>query len=174
MGRNSPMAQIYNFHENYFEGFISFGADLTIKGIVSAEDAEIAAQHNVDGVWVSNHGGRQLDTCPSSLDALPEIVDVLRPRYPNIAILFDSGVNRGTDIFKALALGADLCFIGRATLWGLTYDGQAGVELALELLENELRLAMGLAGARNLKEINRSHLGYLKPGVGVQPLQSKL
>jgi (S)-2-hydroxy-acid oxidase len=145
-----------------------------LQGIVTAEDAEIAAQHKVDGIWVSNHGGRQLDTAPSSLDSLPEVVDAIRPKYPNIAIFFDSGVNRGSDIFKALALGADLCFIGRATLWGLTYDGQAGVELALEILENELRLAMALAGTRNLKEIKRSHLGYLKPGVGVQALESKL
>jgi (S)-2-hydroxy-acid oxidase len=128
-------------------------------------------ESKVNGIWVSNHGGRQLDTCPSSLDALPEIVNVLRPGHPEIPILFDSGVTRGTDIFKALALGADLCFIGRATLWGLTYGGQDGVELALEILENELRLTMGLAGVRSLKEITRSHLGYVKEGVGIQRLE---
>lgn len=140
---------------------------------MTAEDAEIAAQHNVDAVWVSNHGGRQLDTSPSSIDALPEITKLLRPAHPNIAILFDSGITRGTDVFKALALGADLCFIGRATLWGLSYGGQEGVELTLEVLENELRLTMGLAGVKNLKEITREHLGFVKPGGGIQSL-SKL
>jgi (S)-2-hydroxy-acid oxidase len=128
-------------------------------------------KHKIDAVWVSNHGGRQLDSCPSTIDALPEIVQVLRPAHPHIPILFDSGINRGTDVFKALALGADLCFIGRATLWGLAYKGQEGVELALEVLENELRLTMGLAGVRSLKEINKRHLGYVKPGGGIQPLE---
>jgi (S)-2-hydroxy-acid oxidase len=135
------------------------------------EDAKIAAENKVDAIWVSNHGGRQLDTSPSSLDALPEIVNTLRPHHPEVAILFDSGIARGTDVFKALALGADLCFIGRATLWGLTYDGQNGVELALELLASELRTTMALAGTRNLKEISRSHLGYVKPGGGIQQLE---
>lgn len=140
---------------------------------MTAEDAEIAAQNKVDAIWVSNHGGRQLDTSPSSIDALPEITEVLRPAHPDVAILFDSGITRGIDIFKALALGADLCFIGRATLWGLSYAGQDGVELTLEVLENELRLTMGLAGVKNLTEITREHLGFVKPGGGIQRL-SKL
>jgi (S)-2-hydroxy-acid oxidase len=76
-------------------------------------------------------------------------------------------------VFKALAIGADLCFIGRPVLWGLAYGGQEGVELVLEILENELRLTMGLAGVRTLKEISRSHLGYVKPEGGIQSL-SKL
>lgn len=121
-------------------------------------------------MWVSNHGGRQLDTSPSSLDALYEIVDVLRPNHWEIPILFDSGIMRGTDVFKALAIGADLCFVGRAALWGLAYDGQKGVELALQLLADELRTTMGLAGIRNLKEIRRNHLGFVKPGGGIQML----
>jgi (S)-2-hydroxy-acid oxidase len=126
--------------------------------------------NKVDAIWVSNHGGRQLDSCPSTIDALPEIVEVVRPAHPEVAILFDSGITRGTDVFKALALGADLCFIGRATLWGLAYRGREGVELAMEVLENELRLTMGLAGVRNLSEITKRHLGYVKPGGGIQPL----
>ena len=121
-------------------------------------------------MWVSNHGGRQLDTSPSSLDALHEVVDVLRPNHCKIPILFDSGIMRGTDVFKALAIGADLCFVGRAALWGLTYDGQKGVELALQLLADELRTTMGLTGVRNLKEIRRSHLGFVKLGGGIQAL----
>lgn len=125
----------------------------------------------MDAVWVSNHGGRQLDSCPSSLDALPEIVGILRPAHPDIPILFDSGIRRGTDVFKALALGADLCFIGRPTLWGLAYKGQEGVELVLKVLANELKLTMGLAGVRSLKEITRSHLGYVKQGGGIQKLE---
>ena len=140
---------------------------------MTAEDAEIAVQNNVDAIWVSNHGGRQLDTSPSSIDALPEITQVLRPAHPNVAILFDSGITRGTDVFKALALGADLCFIGRATLWGLSYAGQEGVELTLEVLENELRLTMGLAGVKSLQEVTREHLGFVKPGGGIERL-SKL
>lgn len=104
------------------------------------------------------------------MDALPEIVEVLRPHHPEVPIFFDSGVTRGTDVFKALALGADLCFIGRATLWGLVYGGQNGVEFVLEMLENELRLTMALAGVRSLTEITRSHLGYVKDGVGIQAL----
>jgi (S)-2-hydroxy-acid oxidase len=95
---------------------------------------------------------------------------VVRPAHPEVAILFDGGITRGTDVFKALALGANLCFIGRVTLWGLAYGGREGVELAMEVLENELRLTMGLAGARSLSEITKRHLGYVKPGGGIQPL----
>jgi (S)-2-hydroxy-acid oxidase len=95
---------------------------------------------------------------------------VVRPAHPEVAILFDGGITRGTDVFKALALGADLCFIARVTLWGLAYGGRDGVELAMEVLENELRLTMGLAGVRNLSEITKRHLGYVKPGGGIQPL----
>jgi (S)-2-hydroxy-acid oxidase len=134
----------------------------------------LAAKHKLDGVWVSNHGGRQLDTAPASLDALHEIVDALRPSYPHIPILFDSGVTRGSDVFKAIALGADLCLIGRPTLWGLTYNGQGGVELVLKVLENELKLCMGLSGTRSLKEITRDYLGFVKMEGGIQRLKSKL
>jgi len=143
---------------------------IIVKGILTAEDAKEALDNKVDAIWVSNHGGRQLDSCPSTIDALPEIVEVVRPAHPEVAILFDGGITRGTDVFKALALGADLCFIGRVTLWGLAYSGREGVELAMEVLENELRLTMGLAGVRNLSEITKRHLGYVKPGGGIQPL----
>jgi len=174
MGGNDSVVKKFDVHENHCQGAaFLLVTGLTGKGITTWEDAKMAADYKVDAVWVSNHGGRQLDTCPSSLDALHEIVDVLRPSHPEIAILFDSGIMRGTDVFKALAIGADLCFIGRATLWGLAYDGQNGVEFALQLLADELKTTMGLAGVRNLAEIRRSHLGFVKPGGGIQSLEDR-
>jgi (S)-2-hydroxy-acid oxidase len=97
----------------------------------------------LDGVVISNHGGRQLDTVTATLDALPECVAAAEGRIP---VHIDSGIRRGTDIFKALALGADHVWIGRAAIWGLAHNGEAGVSLAIELLRDELRTAMTLAG----------------------------
>ncbi|KAJ2983200.1 hypothetical protein NQ176_g871 [Zarea fungicola] len=113
------------------------------KGIYTAEDAELAIKHGLDGIIVSNHGGRQLDGVPASLDILREVVAVAKGHIP---IAVDGGIRRGTDIFKALALGADFCFAGRPAIWGLAYDGQNGVELALKLLYDEFKTAMALAG----------------------------
>ena len=175
LGSHHSMVEKSDLDENHRQ---SMGSPWTAKvlnkkGITTWEDAKAAAEYKVDAVWVSNHGGRQLDTSPSSLDALHEIVDVLRPSHPEIAILFDSGVMRGTDVFKAVAIGADLCFVGRAALWGLAYDGQKGVELALQLLADELKTTMGLAGVRKLTEIRRSHLGFVKPEGGIQSLEDR-
>ncbi|KAG5801746.1 hypothetical protein H9Q74_013678 [Fusarium xylarioides] len=113
------------------------------KGIYTAEDAEMAIKCGLDGIIVSNHGGRQLDGVPASLDVLREVVPVAKGHIP---IAVDGGIRRGTDIFKALALGADFCFAGRPAIWGLAYDGQNGVELALKLLYDEFKTAMALAG----------------------------
>ncbi|PLB40391.1 alpha-hydroxy acid oxidase [Aspergillus candidus] len=130
------------------------------KGIYTAPDAELAIKHGFDGIIISNHGGRQLDSVPSSLDALREIAPVAKGKIP---IAVDGGIRRGTDIFKALALGADFCLAGRPAIWGLAYDGQRGVELALGLLYDEFKTCMALAGCKNVSEISTEHISLLQP-----------
>ncbi len=126
---------------------------LVIKGIVTSEDAELAVDHGVDGVLVSNHGGRAEDSGRASIDSLVEVVAGVRGRVP---VLVDGGVRRGTDAFKALALGATAVGIGRPYIWGLASFGQEGVEKVLEILRDELLIAMRQAGTRCIAEINRS------------------
>jgi isopentenyl diphosphate isomerase/L-lactate dehydrogenase-like FMN-dependent dehydrogenase len=126
-----------------------------IKGLESGEDAALAVKVGVDGVVVSNHGGRATETARGTLECLPEVVAAVRGRIP---VLFDGGVRRGTDALKALALGATAVGIGRPYIWGLGAFGQPGVERVLDVLNNELRLAMGGVGARTLKEITPSAL----------------
>lgn len=126
-----------------------------VKGIATAEDALLAIHHNVDGIVVSNHGGRQLNGALATLDALPEVVEAVNKRVP---VHIDGGVRHGTDIFKALALGADFVWIGRPTLWGLAYKGQEGVELCLKLLSDEFRLCMSLAGVTKVSDISKEYL----------------
>jgi 4-hydroxymandelate oxidase len=128
---------------------------LLVKGIVRPDDALRAAEAGVAGLVVSNHGGRQLDTSPATLDVLPEVVDVLAAHGHRIEVLMDGGVRRGTDVLKALALGARAVLVGRPVLWGLAADGEAGVVAVLRLLRDELDLAMALAGAPTLAEITR-------------------
>jgi len=123
---------------------------LAIKGIINAEDARRAVAIGADAIWVSNHGGRQLDTSPATIDALPAIADALGGARE---IIFDGGVRRGTDIVKALALGANAVALGRAYLWGLAAGGQAGVAKALSILEEELRRAMALTGRTRISAI---------------------
>lgn len=126
-----------------------------LKGVYTAEDVALAIEYGIDGVVVSNHGGRQLDSVTATLDALPEVVEAAAGRIP---VHIDSGIRRGTDIFKALALGADHVWLGRAVIWGLAHDGEAGVSLAVNLLLDELRTTMVLAGCANIKQITRAHL----------------
>jgi 4-hydroxymandelate oxidase len=126
-----------------------------VKGIVRPDDAVRAAEAGAAGVVVSNHGGRQLDTAPATLDVLPEVVDALAAHGHRIEVLMDGGVRRGTDVLKALALGARAVLVGRPVLWGLATDGEAGVALALRLLRDELDLAMALAGAPTVADITR-------------------
>ncbi|KAL7649294.1 hypothetical protein ACMYSQ_012283 [Aspergillus niger] len=120
-------------------------ADMIKRAEVSTvEDVELAIKHGVNGVLISNHGGRQLDGVPATLDALRECSPVAKGR---IKIAVDGGIRRGSDIFKALAMGAEHCFLGRIPIWGLAvYNGQSGVELAVDILERELRTTMTLAG----------------------------
>ena len=131
---------------------------LIIKGIMHPDDACEAVRHGVQGIVVSNHGGRQLDTCQSTIDALPDIVDAVRGENHQIDIYMDGGIRRGTDILKAVALGAKAVLIGRPVLWGLTVDGARGVQSVLEILKKEFRLAMMLCGCQTVDDIRNHHL----------------
>lgn len=126
-----------------------------IKGLETREDAALALEHGADGIIVSNHGGRATETNRGTLDALAEVAEEIRGRIP---VLVDSGVRRGTDVFKALALGATAVGIGRPYVWGLGAFGQAGVDRVLEILNTELRLAMVGCGTRSLREIMPSSI----------------
>jgi 4-hydroxymandelate oxidase len=126
---------------------------LLLKGVVTAEDARLAEDAGVNGLIVSNHGGRQLDGAPATLDVLPEVMEAVGGR---IEVLMDGGVRRGSDALKALALGARAVLIGRPYLWGLAVGGEAGVREVLELLRDELSLAMALAGRPTVADVNRS------------------
>jgi len=125
---------------------------LLLKGIVTAEDAALAVDHGVEGIIVSNHGGRAEDSGRSTIECLPEIVHSVNQRIP---IIIDSGFRRGTDIFKALALGADAIAIGRPYLWGLGSFGQEGVEAVLDILKKELEIVMKQARAIHIAAIDQ-------------------
>jgi isopentenyl diphosphate isomerase/L-lactate dehydrogenase-like FMN-dependent dehydrogenase len=126
---------------------------LIVKGIVTREDAELSVEHGLDGLIVSNHGGRAEDSGRATIESLGEVVAGIRGRVP---VLVDSGFRRGTDIFKALALGATAVGIGRPYIWGLASFGQEGVEKVLDILRAELMIAMRQAGTRSIAEINRT------------------
>lgn len=119
----------------------------------SGEDAIQAVNYGVDGVLVSNHGARQLDGVPATLDVLEEVVKAVQGRCD---VFLDGGVRRGTDVLKAIALGAKAVFLGRPVLWGLACQGQQGVIELLELLKEELRLAMALSGCCSISEVRRT------------------
>jgi lactate 2-monooxygenase len=124
-----------------------------VKGVLSAEDARIALEHGVDGLVVSNHGGRQVDGAVAALDALVEVRDAVGP---DAVVLMDSGVRRGADVLKAVALGADAVLLGRPYAYGLAVGGQAGVEAVIRQLAAEVDLTLALAGGRSLRELDRS------------------
>jgi len=128
---------------------------LLLKGILDAEDAERAIQEGVDGLIVSNHGGRNLDTSQATIDALPEIVEKVDGRIP---VLIDGGIRRGTDVFKALALGAKAVLIGRPYRYGLAAGGAPGVSRVLEILRRELEMTMASTGRTSIAQIDRSVL----------------
>mgnify|MGYP000042891602 CR=1 FL=1 len=128
---------------------------LILKGIATAEDAAMALDHGVDMIYVSNHGGRQLDHDRGSMEVLPEVVDAVKGRA---TIIVDGGFNRGTDIVKAIAMGADIVGLGRMQCYGLAAAGVDGVVRMLELLEAEVRSCMGLLGVNTLEELDRSYL----------------
>lgn len=134
--------------------------EIWIKGVLTAEDTLKAIEMGCDGILVSNHGGRQLDGVVASIDALPECVEAARGR---IRIHVDGGIRSGTDIFKALALGAEYCWVGRPALWGLAYDGEKGVGLMLETLHTEFRRCMQLTGCTKVEDITKACLGVARP-----------
>ena len=126
---------------------------IVLKGIVTPDDAELAVQNGIDGILVSNHGGRGEDNGRSTIDALPDIIAAVNGRIP---VIVDSGFRRGTDAVKALAMGAQAVGIGRPYLWGLGAFGQEGVERVLEIVRTETRAAMQQCGVRSVKELNPS------------------
>jgi isopentenyl diphosphate isomerase/L-lactate dehydrogenase-like FMN-dependent dehydrogenase len=133
---------------------------LVVKGIMTAEDARLCADHGVRGIIVSNHGARQLDTTFASIEVLPEVVDAVAGRCE---VYLDGGIRRGTDVLKALALGARAVLIGRPLFWGLAVDGEAGVKAILQVLRDELEMAMGMCGRPSIASIDRSLLGTVSP-----------
>jgi isopentenyl diphosphate isomerase/L-lactate dehydrogenase-like FMN-dependent dehydrogenase len=128
---------------------------LLVKGLLTREDARLAADAGVDGIVVSNHAGRQLDTVLAGIDALPEVVDEVGSE---VELFVDGGVRRGTDVIKALALGAKAALIGRPVLWGLAADGEAGVADVLEMFRREIALGMQLLGCAGCGSITRAHV----------------
>jgi len=129
---------------------------IVLKGIVHPEDARLAAEAGVDGIFVSNHGGRQIDTAPATIDALARIVAASDGR---LEVYLDGGVRRGSDVVKALALGARAVAVGRPVLWGLAVDGQGGVEAILDLLNREFDAVMALCGATRPDELDDDLIG---------------
>ncbi len=140
---------------------------LAIKGIMTAEDARRAVSEGIEAIIVSNHGGRQLDSLPSAIEVLTEIVDAVGDRAE---VILDGGVRRGTDVVKALALGARACMIGRPMLYGLGAGGQAGVERSIEILQKEIDRALALLGGPTLADLDRSAVRW----AGGQLLQPAL
>ncbi|CAN0309519.1 unnamed protein product [Ectocarpus sp. 13 AM-2016] len=130
---------------------------IVVKSVMTREAVEEALAHGVDAVWVSNHGGRQLDTVAATIEILPEVVQAVRGRCE---IFVDGGIRRGTDVLKALALGATAVFIGRPVIWGLAHSGEDGVTDVINLLNEELVEAMRLMGCKKLADIERSMVAH--------------
>lgn len=128
---------------------------ILVKGVMTAEDTRLAVQAGAAGIIVSNHGARQLDYVPATISCLEEVVKAARGQIP---VFLDGGVRRGTDVFKALALGASGIFIGRPVVYSLAVEGEAGVRKVLQMLRDELELTMSLAGCCSVKDINRSYI----------------
>src|SRR5579859_4011141 len=131
------------------------GVPVLLKGVLSAEDGRLAVSCGADGVIVSNHGGRNLDTVPATIDALPRVVEAVAGRIP---VMLDSGIRRGTDVLMALALGAKAVFIGRPYVYGLAVGGAKGVERVISILRDELERSMALTGRRSIAEIDATVL----------------
>ena len=136
------------------------GLPFMLKGIATAEDAAIAVEHGVEAIWVSNHGGRQLDHGRGTIEMLPEITQAAAGKAQ---IILDGGIQRGSDVLKACALGANAVAIGKLQGWGLAAGGVEGLVRVLELLEEEMRIAMGLLGVTRLGELNPSYLCAAEP-----------
>jgi len=166
-GHGKDMFTIAEFVNSQFDQSVTWkdiewaksvwGGPLALKGILHPEDARLAADHGVDAVIVSNHGGRQLDGARSAISALPDVVNAVDGK---MEVILDGGVRRGTDVIKALALGAKACMIGRPFLYGLASMGGAGVSRALEILRNELDVGLALVGRASVSDLDRSVLAW--------------
>lgn len=143
---------------------------VVVKGIMTAEDGRLSAEHGAKGVIVSNHGGRYLDTTLATIEVLPEVV---RAVDGQAEVYLDGGIRRGTDVFKALALGAKSVLIGRPLFWGLAVDGQAGVLAVLEMLRDELDATMGMCGRPTIDSIDADSLVTVSPLLGLFPTDSR-
>ncbi len=137
------------------EWLAGYGLPVVIKGVLTAEDAQLACEHGVAAIVVSNHGGRQLDGVPATLDVLEEVVDAVDGRAE---VYLDGGVRRGVDVLKALALGARATLIGRAMLWGLAVDGEDGVNDVLRMFREEVELGLALLGCTSPADVSRAHV----------------
>jgi 4-hydroxymandelate oxidase len=133
---------------------------IVLKGILHPEDARLAVERGVSAIIVSNHGGRQLDAVPATLDVLPAVVQAVAGRVP---VLVDGGIRRGTDVLKAIALGASATLVLRPILWGLAVAGAEGVFGALDTLRLELARALSLCGCRSIQEVSRDLIGPPRP-----------
>jgi len=166
-GHGNDMFTIAEFVNSQFDQSVTWkdiewakslwGGPLALKGILNPEDARLAAEHGVDAIIVSNHGGRQLDGARSAVSALPDVVDAVDGR---MEVILDGGVRRGTDVIKALALGAKACMIGRPFLYGLASMGGTGVGRALQILRNELDVGLALIGRASVRDLDRSALTW--------------
>jgi L-lactate dehydrogenase (cytochrome) len=166
-GHGNDMFTIAEFVNSQFDQSVTWkdiewakslwSGPLALKGILNPEDARLAAEHGVDAIIVSNHGGRQLDGARSAVSALPDVVDAVDGR---MEVILDGGVRRGTDVIKALALGAKACMIGRPFLYGLASMGGAGVGRALQILRNELDVGLALIGRASVRDLDRSALTW--------------
>jgi 4-hydroxymandelate oxidase len=143
---------------------------VVVKGIMTAEDGRLSAEHGAKGVIVSNHGGRYLDTTLATIEVLPEVV---RAVDGEVEVYLDGGIRRGTDVFKALALGAKSVLIGRPLFWGLAVDGQAGVLAVLEMLRDELDATMGMCGRPTVDSIDADSLVTVSPLLGLFSADSR-
>lgn len=126
-----------------------------LKGIITREDALLAVDSGCQGIIVSNHGARQLDSVPATIEALPEITNAVGSK---LVVMMDGGIRNGTDVFKAIALGAQLVFIGRPVIYGLAVNGQSGVESIFDIIKQELDVAMALNGVISIKDINQDYV----------------
>jgi 4-hydroxymandelate oxidase len=144
----------FNWHDLEWLRSIA-GVPVLLKGVLSPADGKRAVEFGADGIIVSNHGGRNLDTVPSTIDALPRVVEAVAGRVP---VMLDSGIRRGTDVLVALGLGAKAVFIGRPYVYGLALGGAKGVERVISILRDELERAMALTGRRSIAEIDASLL----------------
>jgi isopentenyl diphosphate isomerase/L-lactate dehydrogenase-like FMN-dependent dehydrogenase len=140
------------------EWLAGHGLPVVLKGVVTAADADLAVEHGAAAVVVSNHGGRQLDGVPATIDSLEEVVAAIDGR---VEVLLDSGVRRGVDVLRALALGARATLVGRPVVYGLAAAGEAGVAAVLDLLQNEVELGLKLLGCRSVDDVSREHVKWV-------------